>query len=239
MELDYSIFVNKIKRMLETIKKEYDLTIQRYSEEKIIKESYPIKAKDSSSEKEKVYIDSILKQFFEPTLESMSLLIDNGIITWDSAIEKVNLEDIGNNSKDVKYLIYESWERLYIYKNIKYNLVMSFIMQIYLFTEKELSIFLNQKYKIQNLSTMFSCIKVIEKEGKEMHESTKSKIDMYRNIINVHKHGKGQSLNEIKKKNSHILNVCSESNDLSFVFNLKFVSFEELYDTIFDFVNQL
>ena len=75
MELDYSIFVNKIKRMLETIKKEYDLIIQRYSEEKIIKESYPIKAKDSSSEKEKVYIDSILKQFFEPTLESMSLLI--------------------------------------------------------------------------------------------------------------------------------------------------------------------
>lgn len=239
MELDYSIFVNKIKRMLETIKKEYDLIIQRYSEERIIKESYPIKTKDSSGEKEKVYIDSILKQFFEPTLELMSILIDNGIIAWDNAIENVNLEDIGKNSKDVKYLIYESWERLYIYKNIKYNLVMSFLMQIYLFTEKELSIFLTQKYKTQKLNTMFSCINVIEKEGKEINKSTKSKINMYRNVINVYKHGKGPSFNEIKKGNSHILNVCSESNDLSFVFNLKFVSFEELYDTIFDFVNQL
>lgn len=239
MELDYSIFVKKIKRMLEVIKKEYDIIIQRYSEEKIIKESYPIKAKDSSNEKEKVYIDSILKQFFEPTLEPMSTLIDNGIMTWDSAIEKVNLDDIGNNSKDVKYLIYESWERLYIYKRIKYNLVMSFIMQIYLFTEKEISIFLDQKYKNKNLNTIFSCIDVIEKEGKEIDESTKAKIDMYRNIINVYKHGNGQSLNEIKQKNANILNACCESNDLSFVFNLKFVSFEELYETILNFVNQL
>lgn len=238
MELDYSVFVNKTKRMLETVKKEYNIIIQRYSEDKIIKESYPIKAKDSSNEKEKVYINSILKQFFEPTLEPISTLIDNGIMTWDSAIEKVNLDDIGNN-KDVKYLLYESWERLYIYKHIKYNLVMDFIMQIYLFTEKEISNFLSQKYKDKNLNTIFSCIKVIEKEGKNIDENIKAKIDMYRNIINVYKHGKGQSLDEIKKKNSHILNICSESNDLSFVFNLKFVSFEELYDIILNFVNQL
>lgn len=239
MELDYNIFVNKIKRMLETIKKEYDIIIQRYSEDRIIKESYTIKAKESSNEIEKEYVNSVLKEFFEPTLEAITTLIDNGIITWDSAIEKVNLDNISNNAKDVKYLLYESWERLYIYKQIKYNLIMDFIMQIYLFTEKEISTFLNQKYKNMNLNTMFSCIKVIEKERKKIDENIKAKIDMYRNIINVYKHGKGQSLDEIKKKNPHILNVCSESNDLSFVFNLKFVSFEELYDIILKFVNQL
>ena len=37
MELDYSIFVGKTKRMLETMKKEYNIVMQRYSEKEIIK----------------------------------------------------------------------------------------------------------------------------------------------------------------------------------------------------------
>lgn len=239
MELDYSIFVGKTKRMLETMKKEYNIVMQRYSEKEIIKASYPIKAKEPLTENEMEYVNSILKRFFEPTLESISTLIDNGIIAWDSAIEQIDLDDIKNNSKDVTHLIYESWERLYIYKYIKYNLVMNFIMQIYLYVEKEISMFLFQKYKNINLNTMFSCIKVIEEEGTGIDENIKIKIDMYRNIINVYKHGRGQSFDEIKKKNPQILNANRESNDLSFIFNLKFVSFEELYDTIINFVNQL
>lgn len=47
--------------------------------------------------------------------------------------------------------------------------------------------FLNQKYKSENLNTIFSCINVIEKEGKYIDKDTKTKIDMYRNIINVYK----------------------------------------------------
>lgn len=238
MELNYCIFVHKTKKMLETIKKEYNSIIQQYSEDKIIKKSYPIKAKNSSNKKEKEYIDSILQQFFEPSLEVISTLIDNGIITWDSAIEEINLDDISDN-KNIEHLLYESWEKLYIYKHIRYDLIMNFIMQIYLYTEREISRFLYQKYKNENLNTMFSCINIIEKEGKDIDEVIKEKIDMYRNIINVYKHGKGQSFDEIKKKNSHILNSCFESNDLSFVFNLNFVSFEELYYTLINFINQL
>ena len=36
MELDYNVFVNKTKIMLKTIKEEYEIIIQNYSEEKII-----------------------------------------------------------------------------------------------------------------------------------------------------------------------------------------------------------
>lgn len=53
MELDYNVFVNKTKIMLKTIKEEYEIIIQNYSEEKIIKKSYSIKSRDSLNNKEK------------------------------------------------------------------------------------------------------------------------------------------------------------------------------------------
>lgn len=53
MNLDYSILVKKCKKMLRIIKKEYSTIIKYYSDEKIIKKSYPIKAKESSNETEK------------------------------------------------------------------------------------------------------------------------------------------------------------------------------------------
>lgn len=116
---------------------------------------------------------------------------------------------------------------------------MSFIIQIYLFAEKEIAMFLNQKYKSENLNTIFSCINVIEKEEKYIDKDIKTKIDMYRNIINVYKHEKGKSFDELKEKNCYVLNYCYDSNYLSFVFNLKFVSFEELYNILINFINEL
>ncbi len=62
---------------------------------------------------------------------------------------------------------------------------------------------------------------------------------MFRNVINVYKHGKGTSLDELKKNNANILNNCLESNNLSFLFNLKFVSFEALYDVMNKFLDKL
>ena len=159
-------------------------------------------------------------------------MVDNGLLVWDSAIEEINLDEIRNNSKKVESLLYESWEKLYIYKHIKYDLIMSFIMQIYLFIEKEISSFLSEKYKNRNLSTLFSCIKVIEGEGKIFDENIKKKLDMYRNVINVYKHGNGTSLEELKKNHINILNNCYDSKDLSFVFNLKYVSVDDLYETM-------
>ena len=116
MDLNYIVFVNKTKIMLKTIKKEYEIIIQNYSEEKIIKKSYSIKSRDSLNNKEKEYADSILEQFFEPSLKQISILIDSGIISWDSAIEPISLNDINKDIKDFKHLIYESWEKLYVYK---------------------------------------------------------------------------------------------------------------------------
>ena len=109
MDLNYNVFVNKTKIMLKTIKKEYEIIIQNYSEEKIIKKSYSIKSRDSLNNKEKEYADSILEQFFEPSLKQISILIDSGIISWDSAIEPISLNDINKDIKDFKHLIYESW----------------------------------------------------------------------------------------------------------------------------------
>lgn len=239
MELDYSILVKKCKKMLKIIKKEYSTVVKCYSDDKIIKKSYPIKAKESSNKAEKEYADSIIQQFFYPTLEKIAVLIDKGLLTWDNAIEEINLEEIRSNSKSVDSLLYESWEKLYIYKHIRYDLIMSFIIQIYLFIEKEASIFLSEKYKNKNLSTLFSCIKLIEKEGKNIDENIKNKLDMYRNIINVYKHGNGTSLDELKKNHINILNNCFESNDLSFLFNLEFVSVEELYEIMNSFLDKL
>lgn len=113
MELDYNVFVNKTKIMLKTIKEEYEIIIQNYSEEKIIKKSYSIKSRDSLNNKEKEYVDSILEQFFEPSLKQISILIDSGIISWDSAIEPISLNDINKNIEDFKHLIYESWEKFF------------------------------------------------------------------------------------------------------------------------------
>ena len=48
--------------------------------------------------------------------KQISILIDSGIISWDSAIEPISLNDINKDIKDFKHLIYESWEKLYVYK---------------------------------------------------------------------------------------------------------------------------
>ncbi len=239
MEINYNIFIKKSKKMLSTIKKEYEFIIKNYNEKAILKKSYTIKAKKNISLSEKKYINAVIKQFFDPTLKQISLLIDNGLLAWDSAIEEIDLKDIQNNDKKVEDLLYESWEKLYIYKTIKYNLIMSFIMQIYLYIEKELSVFLFSKYKNKNLSTFFSCIDILEKEGKHIDKCIKEKIDLYRNIINVYKHGKGTSFDELQKKYPQILNIHTETTDLSFIFNLKFISFEDIYNTLYQFIEEL
>lgn len=48
--------------------------------------------------------------------KQISILIDSGIISWDSAIEPISLNDINKDIKDFKHLIYESLEKLYVYK---------------------------------------------------------------------------------------------------------------------------
>jgi len=160
MDLNYNIFVNKTKIMLKTIKKEYEIIIQNYSEEKIIKKSYSIKSRDSLNNKEKEYADSILEQFFEPSLKQISILIDSGIISWDSAIEPISLNDINKDIKDFKHLIYESWEKLYVYKHIKYDLIYEFYnSNIFIYRKGNSNVFKPkiQKRKFKYNVFMYKC----------------------------------------------------------------------------------
>lgn len=56
MEINYNIFIKKSKKMLSTIKKEYEFIIKNYNEKVILKKSYPIKfKKDISLSEKKVY----------------------------------------------------------------------------------------------------------------------------------------------------------------------------------------
>ncbi len=57
MDIDYDIFVKKVRKMLRYIENEHNLVMKNYSEEKIIKRSYPLRiAKHANNEQKKMLI---------------------------------------------------------------------------------------------------------------------------------------------------------------------------------------
>ena len=66
----------------------------------------------------KPLVDGAIAELVYSIQRKISILIDSGIISWDSAIEPISLNDINKDIKDFKHLIYESWEKLYVYKHI-------------------------------------------------------------------------------------------------------------------------
>lgn len=132
---------------------------------------------------------------------------------------------------------------MYIFKYIKYNLCLSFIMQLYLIFEKEL-VGSVKKYidNSFNTTSLFSAIKFIEKDKKQkIDNKIKEQSGLYKNIINVYKHGNGTSYSEIQKNNGDILNeyINIDNFDSAFVFNLEKISFEELYNAINIFLSEI
>lgn len=231
MDKDYNIFIKKIEKMMGYIKKEHDIIMKNYNERNIMKKSYPIRVTKLASKEQKQYVNKCLKSFFEPSLKVMSPLIEKGFIMWAETDKQTDLKDILKNKEQAKNLIYESWEKLFIYKNIKYNLTFSFIIQAYLFTEREITSFLQQKYNDLNTKTLFSAIKIVEnKLERKISSSIKTDLDMYRNIINVYKHGEGDSFEMLKKNHSNILNNDKLTyNDSTFIFNLELINFDNFY----------
>jgi hypothetical protein len=242
MDNQLNIFTKKIRKMLKYIKKENDYIMKRYSDENIKKLSLPLRPSKKANKKENEYINEILNRVFNPSLTILSQTIDNGIIEWAEVSKEIDLRDISYNKNFISELIYESWDKLYILKHISYNLNLNFIMQLYLYLEKELIIFIKDNYdKNFDGKTVFSAIKYIEKEFKlKINSKIKKELNLYRNVINVHKHGDGDSLLEIKKDYYYILNnVNTPCNDSSFVFNLKNMNFKKLYIILNGFLDEI
>lgn len=241
MDRDYDIFVKKIRKMLRYIEKEYNSIMKNYTEEKIIKKSYSLRPTKRANKEQKKIINNYLNQFFKPSLKIIAPLIDKGIIEWAETDDGVILTELLENKKQIGDLIYESCERMYIYKNIKYNLCFNFIIQAYLFIEKEIISFVQQKYRDSSVKTLFSAIKIIEDRlGKQISSSIKRDVDMYRNVINVHKHGEGASFEEVKKNHPTILNNDRlYYNDSTFIFNLELINFDNFHQLLKNFLSEL
>ena len=147
--------------------------------------------------------------------------------------EPIKLSTVLNSTESIKELIYESWDRLYTFKYIKYNIIMSFIMQLYLTLERELNILTREQ-------ALFNSIKFLEKKYQiEFNINIKENLNKYRHIINVYKHGYGESYLEIEKNYFSILKfkLSNNSNDMVFLFDLNKINFDDLYNTITNLIN--
>lgn len=235
-------FNDKISLMLKTLRKEYERIIFDYNEDKLFKKCFPIQASKKCTKEQKKQVDEYINKLFVPTFKTLSPMIDDGIIEWESVSNKVKLPTTQFNYKLYEDLIYESWDKLYIYKYIKYNTLLNFILQLYIVFERELISNIKKYDSSFSDSTLFGAIRFLEKNYNVVISlKIKSKLDLYRNIINVHKHGYGTSYIDIEKNNSDIINfkLNRDTYDYSFLFNLNKISFNELYNVILNFINIL
>lgn len=179
---------------------------------------------------------------FIPTFEILLPIIDSGIIELESISNTIDLNISQDIFKLYENLIYESWGKLYIYKYIKYNVILNFILQLYIIFERELIINI-KKHDAKFLDyTLFNAIKYLERNmGINFSTEIKSKLDLYRNVINVYKHGYGTSYIEIEKNNPNVINFQLNKNihDNCFLFKLDKINFYDLYDTIIEFIKTL
>lgn len=230
MNKDFSACKNKILRMIKFIVKEYETIEKNYSTAKIIKKSIPIWLSKKVDKNYRKQYENIIELTFSPVLNKMSEMIDDNIIEWSEISSQVELDEIKKDNKKIVDLFYESTEKLYIYKKIRYNLFFDCLMQIYLFFERELSKYIIDKYNLNdNYINLFSGLNIIEdKEKVAINSSIKKDLDLYRNIINIYKHGYGDSYKKVKETNPDILNHVDGDNDMYFVLNIKKITINQL-----------
>lgn len=230
MNKDFSACKNKILRMIKFIVKEYESIEKNYSTAKIIKKSIPIRLSKKVDKNYRKQYENIIELTFSPVLNKMSEMIDDNIIEWSEISSQVELDEIKKDNKKIVDLFYESTEKLYIYKKIRYNLFFDCLMQIYLFFERELSKYIIDKYNLNdNYTNLFSGLNIIEdKEKVAINSSIKKDLDLYRNIINIYKHGYGDSYKKVKETNPDILNHVDGDNDMYFVLNIKKITIDQL-----------
>ena len=234
MDKDFIVCKNKILRMIKFILKEYESIEKNYSADNIIKKSIPIRLSKKVDEKDREQYEKIIELTFSPILTQMSEMIDNNIVEWSKVSSQVELDEIKKDNKKIVDLFYESTEKLYIYKKIHYNLFFDCLMQIYLFFERELSKYIINKYNLNdNYISLFYGINIIEGTEKiETNSSIKRELDLYRNIINIYKHGYGDSYKKVKESNPDILNHIDGDYDMYFVLNIKKKNINQLINNI-------
>ena len=234
MNKDFIVCKNKILRMIKFIVKEYESIEKNYSSDNIIKKSIPIRLSKKVDKKDKEQYENIIELTFSPVLNKMFEMIDDNIIEWSEVSSQVELNEIKKDDKKIVDLFYESTEKLYIYKKIRYNLFFDCLMQIYLFFERELSKYIINRYNINdNYINLFSGLNIIEdKEKMTVNSSIKKELDLYRNIINIYKHGYGDSYKKVKETNPDILNHVDGDNDMYFVLNIKKITIDQLINVI-------
>lgn len=223
MNEKYEPFFRKIKLILDTIKNEFDLIISGFDNDGTIEKVFShIKLNDSDS------------KFLNQIKPNLSSFMKDIILDIDEA--KVTLrpcsDDLPNNEIRT---INKSLDAFYAIRYVRHNIIMSFIMQIYLTFEKELISFVNLDLH-SSVNSLFGAIKILEKsENFKFDEDFKETIDKYRNVCNVYKHGDGPSLEYLIKKYPNLINdfsIGSNEVDGSFIFNLNEISVNELYNLI-------
>ena len=86
----------------------------------------------------------------------------------------------------------------------------------------------------------FSSIRIIEtNKNTTINSDVKQNLNLYRNIINVYKHGSGDSYEKIKSTNPDILNIIDYDNDMYFVLNLKKININQFINSIETMLNEL
>lgn len=236
MKNEFKIFSDKIIKMMKFIKIEYDKVNINYEENLILKKCIPLTASSNIEETKQQDINNLLYMLFSPSLTEMSKMIDDGIIEWSEVSKNVDLHKIPDDKvaakDDILELFYSAHERLYLYKKIKYNLFFDFLMQMFLFFEEEINKYVQRNINY-NSDNIYSSIKSIEQKFLfNMDEEIKNKLFLYKDIINVYKHGFGRSFKKISKLCPEILNYKEEYDDMSFVFNLNKISIKEFIDTL-------
>lgn len=241
MNKDFNVCKNKILRMIKYIVKEYESIEKNYSLDSIVKKSIPIRLSKQVDKNNREQYEKIIEHTFSPILTKMSEMIDDNIIEWSEVSNQVELEEIKMNNKKIVDLFYESTEKLYIYKKIRYNLFFDCLMQIFLFFERELSKYIINKYNLNdNYVNLFYGLSIIEKKEKVIIDSSiKKELDLYRNIINIYKHGYGDSYEKVKETTPDILNHVDGDYDMYFVLNIKKINNKKLINNVEKLLREL
>ena len=191
-------FNKKIDTIISYVMKEYEDIISIYNTNNLYKKCISLKPTKKCDEKEKEFVQKSLDEFFMPYLKIMTDIIDNGLVDFDSIIDELILSE-PNMKKLMEQLINKSLDKLYFYMYIRYNITLSFIMQIYLIFEKE---FVEFSIKVFSTSsrTILNLISKIEKTyNLKIDDNIIKLLNKYRLIININKYGYGTSYEELKK----------------------------------------
>ena len=243
MKKEFKVFSEKIKKMLNFMNSEYEKVNLNYEDDLILKKCIPLVASSKLEKSKQNDINEFLYMLFSPSLSEMSKMIEKGIIEWSEVSKNIDLDKIPDDEiaakEDILELFYSAHERLYFYKKIKYNLFFDFLMQMYLFFESEINKFVQRNINYNSVS-LCSSIKYIEQAFSfSIDDKIKKEIYLYKDIINVYKHGFGRSFKKIVRSNSEIFNYTEEYEDMSFVFDLNKISINDFIIMINEFMKNI